>query len=68
MAKKKNKNGQEAMRDAYKKMIKNRKFDNPFDAQKTDDARGKSIDELIKELEKDVRREQFFKNPKYPRA
>jgi phosphoketolase len=40
----------------------------PFDAQNTDDARGKAINEIIKEVQKDLRREQFFKNPKYPRA
>jgi phosphoketolase len=40
----------------------------PFDDQNTDDARGKAIDEIIKEFQKDIRKEQFFKNPKYPRA
>ena len=62
MAKKKT--GQEAMRDAYKKMIKNRKFDNPFDAQDTNDAAGKSIEEFMKEY----KRRQFFENPQSPRA
>ena len=40
----------------------------PFDDQKTDDARGKAIDKIFKEIEDDFRKEQFFKNPKYPRA
>ena len=40
----------------------------PFDAQDTNDAAGKSIDEMIKQIKKDLRKEQFFKNPKYPRA
>ena len=60
----KKKNGQEAMRDAYKRMIKNRKFDNPFDAQDTNDASGKSIEDFIKEY----KRRQFFENPQSPRA
>ena len=64
MDKKKTKNGQAAMRDAYKKMIKNRKYDNPFDAQDTNDAKGKSIDEFIE----DFKRRQFFENPQSPRA
>ena len=62
MAKKKT--GQDAMRDAYKRMIKNRKFDNPFDAQDTNDASGKSIEDFIKEY----KRRQFFENPQSPRA
>ena len=61
MAKKKKQNGQ---RDAYRKLIKNRKFDNPFDFQDTNDAAGKSIDELMKEF----KRRQFFENPQSPRA
>jgi len=59
--KKKNKDGQ---RDAYRKLIKNRKFDNPFDAQDTNDAAGKSIEQFIK----DYKRRQFFENPQSPRA
>ena len=62
MAKKKN--GQKAMQDAYKKMIKNRKFDNPFDAQDTNDAAGQSLDDFIKEY----KRRKFFNNPQSPRA
>jgi len=60
----KKKNGQEAMREAYKKMIKNRKFDNPFDDKNTNDAAGRSIEDFIKEYKK----RQFFNNPQSPRA
>ena len=52
------------MQDAYKKMIKNRKFDNPFDAQDTNDAAGQTLDDFIKEYKK----RQFFNNPQSPRA
>ena len=67
MAKKKDqvkKTMRDAMRDSYKQLLKNRKFDNPFDEQDTNDAAGKSIEEFMKEY----KRRQFFENPQSPRA
>ena len=67
MAKKKDqvkKTMRDAMRDSYKQLLKNRKFDNPFDEQDTNDAAGKSIEDFIKEH----KRRQFFNNPQSPRA
>ena len=64
MAKKKEqakKTMRDAMRDSYRKLIENRKFDSPFDEQDTNDAAGQSIEDYIK-------KRQFFNNPQSPRA
>ena len=40
----------------------------PFDDMNTDDARGKAIDKILKEIENDIKKDQFFNDPQSPRA
>ena len=40
----------------------------PFDDINTNEARGKAIDKILKEIEDDIKRDQFFNNPQSPRA
>ena len=40
----------------------------PFDDLNTDEARGKAIDKILKQIDDDIKRDQFFNNPQSPRA
>ena len=40
----------------------------PFDDLNTNDARGKGIDEMLKEIEDRIKTRQFFEDPQSPRT
>ena len=40
----------------------------PFDDMNTDDARGKAVDRILKEIESNMKKREFFENPQSPRA